>query len=346
MDHSFQNVKNCPHLNFQSTEFIDLADAEVLIDGFSIPLHSHVLANSSKVFAQFFSSFPEDITGNRGAPTSVTELFAGESLKGVLLLLLMFYHRETIEAVISDQTWGKDNKHAPEPVAYPQEEMPPALLQSAARLAHKLDCHYIIEQLENNTKFITSDPLGWLVESRALKLHKVTMAALRHLVESLSYCPQADYEQVAGAETMILRINALKLMRDKRWLELDQIAFLLIMEARTLFDLNGKWTRKNNRLTFKGATLENYAALENYAEPGDLIQSETLGGSDIRCPFSSLPGRVDRPVPFHPPIRPSFPFAREVRQQELEALQELQEEQAAEDFNGEWDDDEQEVIDD
>jgi len=309
------DVKNFPHLKFQSTEFIDLADAEALIDGVKIPLHSHVLAKSSKVFAQLFSSFREDNTGNRGVPTSVTELFAGESLKGVLLLLLMFYHRETIKAVISDQTWGKDNKHAMEPVLHPGDEMPPALLQSVARLADKLDCPYIIEELGNNTNFTESDPLGWLVESRALKLYKVTAAALNNLVMTLSIRPDehtTEYptnSRQSNQSWALFVWDCAGLLSDQRWLKLDQLTYSLIMEARTVFNLQGHSYHENDEITFKDGSLENYAA------PGDLIKSEFPPNWELYRTGGSVG----------------------VEQQHLDALPELQEEQAAEDFDEEWD---------
>lgn len=322
------HVKNFPHLKFQSVEFIDLADAEAIIDGVTVPLHSHVLANNSKVFAQLFSSLAEDDTGNRGTPTSVTELLAGESLEGVLLLLLMFYHRETIKAVISGQTWGEHNKHAPEPVPQPEEQMLPALLQSAVRLADKLDCRYIIDELEKDTRFTYFDPLGWLVESRALKLHKVTAAALKDIAARLSTRRDGDNTEypagpISNSNTKWARRLGccVTLLRDKRWLELDQITYALVMEARTLFDLRGHWIPGNTLMAFKDGALDNYAA------PGDLITSE-LSPDTLDFNMMAMGG------------------AGGVEQQLWDALPELQEEQAAEDFNGEWDDEEPEVIDD
>ena len=308
---------NLPHLKFQSAEFINLADAEAIIDGVTIPLHSHVLSESSKVFAQLFSSFAEDDgTRSRGSkPISVTHLVSGESLEAVQLFFVLLYHREMIGTVFQDQKWGENNKYAPEPI-YTDTVMRASTLQSAVRLADKLDCNYIIEQASYNAQsYVHDETIRWLILGRKLRLHPITAQALVSIARIfLPYHGLHESEHSVIAIPHHVDICAI-MLRDRSWSEMDQLTVTLIMEANCAFDMTGFFRHGNEDIS-----LINHDILDKY-QPGDLLYS-IVGEHHYRDAMGEEP------------------------QQQLNVLPDLQEQQAADDFDEEWEDEDPEVIDD
>ena len=58
-----------------------------------------------------------------------------------------------------------------------------------------------------------------------------------------------------------------ELLKDKRWLELDPCSVMLVWEAKTLYNLKGRWAPLDD--------LELDAKLvQAYSAPGDLMDSE------------------------------------------------------------------------
>jgi hypothetical protein len=77
-----------PHLAGEEDEFVHLADRNLVCDGVNIPMHTLILARESRVLAQLFSSLEEAGRGDR----QLGEIFAGEKLKTVLLVLYLLYN--------------------------------------------------------------------------------------------------------------------------------------------------------------------------------------------------------------------------------------------------------------
>ena len=197
-----------PHLANASPEFISLADVEATVHGVTIPLHSHVLAKSSKVFAQFFASFTE----GRGVatPISVTRFFDGESLKSVMVTLVIFYEPTgyCVEEFLQSRwpsterfTWGGDSYPRPcDPLITPQ------VLQSVIKLLDKLDAAPLLGHIDdsinyehlctNSTPWYGTDPVGYFLVGQSLGLI-VGAVALECILDILMKKPPSRPYQAA-----------------------------------------------------------------------------------------------------------------------------------------------------
>lgn len=211
-----------PHFRNQSPEFIALADVVVAVNGSNIPLHSHVLAKSSKVFAQLFASFAE--SGNTGTPTKpapVTDLFTGEDIATILLFMVLMYtpDQACLTAIFRDCSWGTgDSGDPPDATFCPNSEVTPELLQSVVRLADKLDAQPILNIVENlaSQEWIKRDLLGWFLEGRKLGLQQVACESLGSLIRRLArrgpapgYLSRQQIVEAADAAVELLQVSYL-----------------------------------------------------------------------------------------------------------------------------------------
>jgi hypothetical protein len=289
-----------PHLKNQSAEFIALADTEAVVKGITIPLHSHVLAKSSRVFAQLFSALAEDAdtdddnkkrrrttTGSRPSknPFSVTELLAEEPLEAVLLLLLILYNpgMEFTRAIfdaskdLKKNSWGPNNAFCPDPALCPDSKITSAYLQAVVKLADKLDCVDIINRVKKYTKkwqfaCICVDPLDWLTFSRQLKLHEITAYTLNLIAKAFAARPTTvKNNQIISLNTQTqakweVNVNDSRaLLVDDMWSQLDPATFMLLTEANTIYNMKDLWSLNDDNLVITED------ALENYTKPGDLF---------------------------------------------------------------------------
>ena len=227
----YPNPLDAPHLRRQSPEFIALADVIVAVNGLNIPLHSHVLAKTSKVFAQLFSSFAESgATGTASKPTPVTDLFTGEEIATTLLFMVLIYNpdKACITSIFRDKQWGGTGNLEPwgtprdvvkpPPVAIcPNSKITPALLQSVVRLADKLDAQPILKLVEDIAAlggWIQTDVLGWFLEGRKLGLQLVASESLCSIVRTIiakrgtpSYATRETTERYAKMSVELLKVR-------------------------------------------------------------------------------------------------------------------------------------------
>jgi hypothetical protein len=326
------DVKDFPHLKNQSAEFIELADAEAVINGITIPMHSHVLAKNSKVFAQFFSSLTEDDDGSKrgtpGKPTSVTHWFDGESLETVIMILLLFYNPENKPIGHLFQSGYMDFTH---------KALGPAFLkyglgshESIIKFADKLDCRCILDEIdksEHEVRLVWTDPLGWLVLGRALGLYRITNAALNRIVAMLSIRPvpvDSDrYGEAMSDDYWSFYVSECTgMLSAKDWTELDNQTMMLVLEAKTLYNLHDMFIRPGAREHIPKELTIPDEVLKNYSKPGDLVRSQFPNDGTV------------------------FPVG-DREEDPLDEVAEALEQQALDDFNDEWDDGEHpEVIDD
>lgn len=312
------------YLRDQSAEFVGLADVEAVVDGIRIPMHSHVLAKNSKVFAQFFSSLVENDDGSkRGTPTkptSVTPWFDGESLEAVLMLLEFFYnpYNMPFEELI---------------IAYYQPLAGETMVErsvfhepfSAVRLADKLDCRTFLGKVDILELRGSADYLGWFIVARELRLHKLTCTSLSKIVSISSvrpvYVTNERGEQTPDVSWRHHVHECASLVNDKRWLDLDPVSLMLVTEAKTMYNLKGLHYSGNDTSICLAKLCINEDAVCGYSKPGEIVLSQFHeNGTEIAVSNARAANEAVQP---------------------LDGLAEQLEEQALEDFNDEWDEGEQ-----
>jgi hypothetical protein len=255
------DVDAMPHLCGESAEFIALADSHAVVDAHHIPLHSHVLARSSKVCGQLFTSLAEAGGGTPRSCTDLSHLFAEESLHTVLVTLFLLYNTNDaeVQSMFEFFSWRREQAWSPD---IPVDT---ALMQSVVGLADKLDARQLLEAVERvcaRGAMLRQDLLGWLATGVRLHLHWMRDRALNALVDTL----QSTCRHTAAVVLPLLRVSLRHAWRqhaqlichkapsplpadllppapprpqDPRWKELDNSLLLLLVDGMAASHLPG-----------------------------------------------------------------------------------------------------------
>jgi hypothetical protein len=167
------------------------------------------------------------------------------------------------------------------------------------RLADKLDVLGVLDAVDAlaSGDWPSADTLGWFIESRRMCLNRLVAATLCTLARRLTR--RSSYTTHAAQAAL-----ATETLRDPRWLEMEPAAMLQVMEAMSAFQLAGAPHSSN---PFPPPP----RGERGWATPGDLLAA-TL-------PHSQNPGVV---------------YAAPA---DLLALEELQLEEAEDEYDEEWD---------